>query len=481
MSNGKKIDITPTVEAQLTSEGSSSDLAYLKANGPRALPNSPTSSGWSAEAVKKQLYRQAEIIFSWLKTLAGAQLDFAHAVDDYLYEVSIGKDWARVFSTIEAAQAELVAGNIAQGSIVLVSSGFDLSAYYCGQSGLSLMGQSLSTFLARISAIEALFASGKAKKALADEDGNNIKETYGKLAGGTSANEQVWPGYNVFYHIPLIYDQTVIKGNLWFNMSSGYYQNGVRPPALGASSLDYFEICIGLHYGAHAAYKLPFGSSNAGNYTIATTLHVDTAKNEAISAAKDYADSKFENDAEFIKDVKVNGDMIIAGDLITQGQNTVVESTTLSIEDVNIELAKGNNTALTQIAGFHVLHYNGIDVGGIGFDASGFAYVGDMIKDNATGVITRGDAQEIATRKDHGQWSQNEIAVWDDNCNCYKPGGNTIANIIADYEAKIASAQSVLYLHDHGDGTLDLVTTAGVSGLSIVSGDDGYLKLVYGN
>ena len=152
---GQKIDYAKTSAAQLTSEGNSSDLAYLKANGPRALPSSPTASGWSSDAIKKQLYKQSEILFAWIQKLAEAQLDLSEEIDTYLYNLSVGKDWARVFPTLAAAQAELEAGNITENSVILVSSGSDLAAYHCSSSGLSQIGQSFATFLARITALES--------------------------------------------------------------------------------------------------------------------------------------------------------------------------------------------------------------------------------------------------------------------------------------------------------------------------------------
>lgn len=83
---GKKIDYSATEKAQLTSEGKDSDLSHLQANGARALPSSPSASGWSADAIKRQLYRPSEIIFAWLLRLASAQLALAKSVDNSLDE-----------------------------------------------------------------------------------------------------------------------------------------------------------------------------------------------------------------------------------------------------------------------------------------------------------------------------------------------------------------------------------------------------------
>ena len=81
---GKKIDISAASKAKLTSQGNDSDLAYLKANGARALPASPTAAGWSAEAIKKQLYKQPEILFAWIKAIGDALETLGINIDDYL-------------------------------------------------------------------------------------------------------------------------------------------------------------------------------------------------------------------------------------------------------------------------------------------------------------------------------------------------------------------------------------------------------------
>lgn len=51
----------------LTDVGDDSDLARLKHNGPRALPNTPSANDWTAPAILKKLYAPSEILFAWLK------------------------------------------------------------------------------------------------------------------------------------------------------------------------------------------------------------------------------------------------------------------------------------------------------------------------------------------------------------------------------------------------------------------------------
>lgn len=134
-----KIDLTKTEAAQLAN----ADLDYLKANGARALPNSPSASGWSAEAIKKQLYKQPEILFAWLKRLAESQLDLGGKINDYLDDIGSGGEFPLVFDTLANAQAAVSAGEVKAGSIVFVSNGSDIKAYYCGDGGLVSVGGDL--------------------------------------------------------------------------------------------------------------------------------------------------------------------------------------------------------------------------------------------------------------------------------------------------------------------------------------------------
>ena len=87
---GKKLDLSQIENAQLTSSGNDSDLAYLKSMGARALPSNPTANNWSADAIKRQLYKQAEVLFEWSKASNEAVSGFASEVDDYLYKLDTG-------------------------------------------------------------------------------------------------------------------------------------------------------------------------------------------------------------------------------------------------------------------------------------------------------------------------------------------------------------------------------------------------------
>lgn len=221
---GQKIDYAKTLAAQLTSEGNSSDLAYLKANGPRALPSSPTASGWSSDAIKKQLYKQSEILFAWIQKLAEAQLDLGEEIDTYLYNLSVGKDWARVFPTLAAAQAELEAGNIAENSVILVSSGSDLAAYYCSSSGLSQIGQSFATFLARITALESDVVYKAVEQIISGKKTftGGVQFSNGDVAFGSTGSDN-GKKIDIYYTINLrgpVTSSTILPGNTGFTIGN---------------------------------------------------------------------------------------------------------------------------------------------------------------------------------------------------------------------------------------------------------------------
>lgn len=60
-------DLDAIRRARLTDVGENSDLAHLKANGFRSLPDSPSANGWSAKAIKQHGYQPPEMLFEWLK------------------------------------------------------------------------------------------------------------------------------------------------------------------------------------------------------------------------------------------------------------------------------------------------------------------------------------------------------------------------------------------------------------------------------
>lgn len=95
----------------------------------------------------------------------------------------------------------------------------------------------------------------------------------------------------------------------------------------------------------------------------------------------------------------ITGNLIVSGNLSVSGETSVIESTTLKVADKLIYVAKDNTSALTSPAGLITPKYDGTNDGGIVYDNSGTAYVGDIKLDSKGNVdVNNSDLQPIATR-----------------------------------------------------------------------------------
>lgn len=102
----------------------------------------------------------------------------------------------------------------------------------------------------------------------------------------------------------------------------------------------------------------------------------------------------------------ITGDLIVSGNLSVSGETSVIESTTLKVADKLIYVAKDNTTALTSPAGLITPKYDGTNDGGLVYDNSGTAYVGDIKLDSKGNVdVNNSDLQPIATRDDYSKFT----------------------------------------------------------------------------
>lgn len=102
----------------------------------------------------------------------------------------------------------------------------------------------------------------------------------------------------------------------------------------------------------------------------------------------------------------ITGNLIVSGNLSVSGEASVIESTTLKVADKLIYVAKDNTSALTSPAGLITPKYDGTNDGGIVYDNSGTAYVGDIKLDSNGNVdVNNSDLQPIATRDNYSNFT----------------------------------------------------------------------------
>ena len=106
----------------------------------------------------------------------------------------------------------------------------------------------------------------------------------------------------------------------------------------------------------------------------------------------------------------ITGDVTVTGNFTVNGTTTTIDSTTLKVKDKLIYVAKDNTVALTTPAGIITPKYDGTNNGGIVYDSTGTAYVGDITLDSNGNVdVANSDLQPIATRNDYSAYTTDHI------------------------------------------------------------------------
>ena len=244
--------------------------------------------------------------------------------------------------------------------------------------------------------------------------GNYDGSVHDLVEEGTALNLENGEGYG---SIRMNKSNCTAKGD--FAISSGYYAsaNGDSTYAGGVSSIADTEGSIS--YGPSTQTKngvlAAFGRYN--NPTTGDIVEVGNGTGDSRSnafavltdgrakvqtAPKDNDDvvRKSELDTKLDKaGGTINGSLIIANDLSVQGKTTSVDTQSLKVADKLIYVARDNTTALTSPAGLITPKYDGTNNGGIVYDSTGTAYVGDIALDSNGNVdVNSSDLQPIATR-----------------------------------------------------------------------------------
>ena len=173
----------------------------------------------------------------------------------------------------------------------------------------------------------------------------------------------------------------------------------------------------------------------------------------------------------------ITGNLIVSGNLSVSGEASVIESTTLKVADKLIYVAKDNTSALTSPAGVITPKYDGTNDGGLVYDNSGTAYVGDIKLDSNGNVdVNTSDLQPIATRDVYSNFtnghkvkaevdsSQKSVKFIDggkdDGINSLINADLTFADTTVLYDAtngiQLTSKGRFTYADGNHDATMDL-------------------------
>lgn len=184
----------------------------------------------------------------------------------------------------------------------------------------------------------------------------------------------------------------------------------------------------------------------------------------------------------------ITGNLIVSGNLSVSGETSVIESTTLKVADKLIYVAKDNISALTSPAGLITPKYDGTNDGGIVYDNSGTAYVGDIKLDSNGNVdVNNSDLQPIATRGVYSNFtnghkvkvevnsSQKSVKFIDggkdDGINSLTDVNLTLSNITVQYDTtgiQLTSTGRFTYTDGNHDVTIYLdLPIIGTNGIVI--------------
>ena len=131
----------------------------------------------------------------------------------------------------------------------------------------------------------------------------------------------------------------------------------------------------------------------------------------------------------------INGSITIQGSITVAGSTYAIDTETLNVKDYTITLAKDNEQTLTSMVGMVVPKYDGTNYGFFGWDADGFAYVGDLTDYDGSSAITlanNSSLQKIATIDSNNTIAPGvgKVYLYDSTNNVFKEAGNDSKNYV---------------------------------------------------
>lgn len=158
----------------------------------------------------------------------------------------------------------------------------------------------------------------------------------------------------------------------------------------------------------------------------------------------------------------ITGNLTIGGNLVVNGETTTVSSTTLSVKDKLIEVGAGNTVALTTPAGIFTPKYDGTNSGGLVYDNTGTAYVGDITLDSNGNVdVSNSELQPIATRDSKENFTDGNLVKWDSANERLIDGGSISSNLSNGSGISISSSSGKAVITNSGVRSISTGSTNG--------------------
>lgn len=177
--------------------------------------------------------------------------------------------------------------------------------------------------------------------------------------------------------------------------------------------------------------------------------------NEKVDIINGNIDKKFDKTGG-----TVTGDMVVGGNFTVQGRTTTVDSETLRVTDKLIEVGKGNAAPLTSPAGLFTPKYDGQNNGGIVYDNTGTAYVGDISLDSNGNVdVNNSDLQPIATR--NATITNGNLVKWDGTNHKLVDSGKNVESFVNKLAASLRSQAYVRNANGEDSGLAYTYTDEG--------------------
>ena len=222
--------------------------------GVNSLPDNPSRNGYTAREIKNAIARPSSLLANWL---------------DSVSEHLGSNETIAVFAELPSATG------YDDGTVAFLRADNKLQPYLKVSGEWVKIGDDLGGYADDIDDLKALFTDGSAKKAIADQYGNNIASTYETKSDATSKHALE----------PKLASNNTFTGNNYFNGVTNF-GGAITVDEIHSNDSSEFSITIGTGSDTVSTYKLPY-EDDEGQYHIAVKEDLTGGAYAVAKATKD--------------------------------------------------------------------------------------------------------------------------------------------------------------------------------------------------